>query len=613
MELINELRRCEYLSALLERPSEKIMKNSLGINNYLAKATDPRLLQSTPLFLFISLTSFIHVISSIDLEFSDFEIRIPLTIISVIPAIGLIFITHKINFKNLNTRIFSIIAAYSIGGFLRGLILEFGLFWLDVLPAGANNFRIYSGITIIAFSAGIVSYTWASLDDVQKDIQNLNVETLSLKQVSDNLALEIEEKDFKNSLDSFLEITQKLSILFENSTTIEKTQLENLVNKVVRPLSREYAPTGILKKTNPLPDAKLTLSAIWRLFDPVRHIPSSGYLSVILAISASLPVFSLYGFRKGLEVALVVVIALALSLVLILPLLKSQLGKFSSPWREVFLTLGFVAIAIPPAFGTTFVLSDTPNPDAYLLPGLIAVPVYGWIITVGRAAWQYSLRVKEQLQNTQEQLYWSIARINLLAWYKKGLIARLLHGPIQNSLQAAIMQIQAKDDARDEQVIKQVIERISTAIEDSTNPNRSTKDDLDALNIALEVWRSLADVSLDLSEESKKVLRQDPAGCAIFADTVIEACSNAIRHGSSSFVSVKGQPIDAGIEIVIIDDGSRDNTISSTGLGSEFLSACTTKFSRTRKGGQNQLVLELPLGNQPPNLRKNDLLTSNNF
>lgn len=575
---------------------------------YLERATDPRLLKKIPTLALILVTTLIHIFSSIDLEFSNFEIRIPLAVLSMVPAIFLIYLGHLVFSRTSKLKTLVIFLMYLIGGVIRGWVLETGLYELDVLTEDATAFRISTGALIVTVSAAVVSYVWSTLDDAWQSIITLHKETVNLKQSLENLASEIEAQDVEKSLNLFRRITGEISELISDSVTNKQLQLEQIVNQMIRPLSRNYAPKRILENITQVENPKITWRGVWKLFDPIRLLPSFRIVVWVLAIAAAVPVRRIYGWGTAIELGVLVMVSLYVSLFLINPIAQSAHAKFKSPLRELVMTLGFILVAIPPSIATTIALRDTKNPNAYLIAGIIAVPLFSWILTIGNAAWEYSLTLKTKLENTRDQQKWSLARLNLISWYKNGLISRLLHGPIQNSLQVAIMRVRAGDDEKaNSNVIQTIIERINQAIASATDEKRSAQSDLIAMQDALRAWESVAKVQIAENKNSELALISDPAGCAIFTDIVMEACSNAIRHGISTEVKIDYHLTDLGIELRIRDNGKWDKSFSGTGLGEELLTSCSIWFQRSHVNGLNELALELPLGNQPPKNKSGNL------
>lgn len=577
------------------------MRFSFENRPYLSRATDPRFLQKTPILIFILVTTLVHIVSSIDLEFSNFHIRIPLAIFSAIVAILFIYLAHFLGRKINRFRSGIVIASYFIGGAAKGWVLESGLYRFEILSSESINFRVTSGVLIVASSAAIISIVWSSVIDAWSDVSNLQKETATLKEISKNLVKDIDDKDLEQESLVFNEITRKISAIAERTSSFQYGEIEQLVNQVIRPLSRDFAPASINHQIEPINTPNISWNGLWQLLDPIKHIPTFRISTFLIALIAAAPVRQLYGWMTAIELALVVMVSLYISIFLFKPVLEKFLTRVSPPLSVIITTFGFVVFAIPPSIATTFALADTPNPQAYLVPGLITVPLFGWLLTIGNAAWEYSIEIKTELEATRDQLRWSIARINLVSWYKKGLISRLLHGPIQNSLQVALLQIRAGDDDQNSQkIVKNTIKKIEQAINESLNNGRSTKTDLMAMNEALDTWRSVANVEISMQDLSDSKLMQDTAGCAILTDIVIEACSNAIRHGACKSFKVTYDFTKSGIELHIFDDGKWNKSRSDAGLGEKLLASCTIWMDRKNDKGWNELSLELPLGASPP-------------
>ena len=576
------------------------MKRTARARRVLAGATDPRLLEATPQVALLALTTFIHLASSIDLESSDFHIRIPLAVISMIPAVLLFWCAHYVANKFRLNRTVVVLTSYAVGGALRGWILEQGLNSFGLLP-DLSAYRLLSGIIIVFSAAGSISYAWSTISDARNAIVSLYRQTESLQQTMQEVADEVGARDLEQTVAMGRQITNELLALTRDISGFDRGKLEHLVHQVVRPLSRELAPTTDLHQKIVVTEPQVSLRRVLNMLDPIRHLPSPGTAGTALTLAAAAPVISLYGWRTATTLVMLLVPSLAVSVYLLYPLGRKTLSNIRSPFQELLITVGFVAVALLPAYATTIALADTPNPQAYVLSGIITIPVFGWIAVIGKAAWEYSQNVQVELATTRDQLRWSIARLNVLSWYHRGLIARLLHGPVQNSLQVALMQIQSGDqDGGSPEIIHDVIERIDQAITDATNATQSAKSDLLGMEDALNSWRSIAEVQLVRDNEVESALMQDPAGCAILADIIIETCSNAIRHGGATTLRFDHHLTQAGVELRLIDNGTWNKSVTISGLGTELMSSCAITLTRTHDHGANELIIELPLGNQPP-------------
>lgn len=566
------------------------------LSRELSHITDPRILEPAPVLLLVSLTVLVHIVASIDLGNANLLIRIPIAIISMLPAILAIWLGHIVAKKFENRKIVLVLIAYVIGGAFRGWLLEYELFVVGILAEEANAFRVTSGALIVTACAAIVSYVWSTIRDAQQSLNSIHRESIQLTQVLERMKIEVIEQDVERSLNLLKRITSSLSEVVNYSTASQRNELERLVDQVVRPLSKNLAPLSVQHEMQPIVDPKLSWRGVWKLLDPVRHLPSFRNSIIVLAIVSAAPVRNIYGWATAIELVAWVATTLSISILLIYPFAHRFLNEVKSPTRELMMTIGFVAVAIPAAFATTLALSDTPNPNAYVIPGLITIPIYGWLLTLGNAARDYSRSVETQLVHTRNDLRWALARLNLLSWNKDGLFSRLLHGPIQNSIQVAILRMrEGEKSGSSQKIIEGVLKNIDDSIAATIADRKSGKIDLDTLDEALNTWREICDIQLSFDASCRAALIQDPAASAILIDIVLEACSNAIRHGKSTEILVSLRLADHGVLLKIRDNGTWDSSKTSAGLGNEILESCSIWHEITFENDWSELSLELPL------------------
>lgn len=571
------------------------------LHRTLVGATDPRIQQVTPTLILVVLTSTIHLVSSIDLATGDIPVRFPIAVLSVLPAIWLIRLAHLLVSRLSLAQVPTVIAAYVLGGSIRGWILETLLDLFNLIDPEAIRFRIFSGAIITTFAAMAISYAWSTATEARSKNHALRVEMMSLQRTLDQLAQEKRAEQVDATLSLSQRVIDELTELAVVDSTEQRNRIHYLVNDVVRPLSREHAPewaTGVTRAGN---IQQVSWPTFWKLLDVVPHLPAPLLSAIAVAVSASTPIVGLYGWRTSAELVGLLAITLFATTYLSYPIFYRVIPRLPHSLQSVGVTFGFVLVAVPPAFATVLALSNTPNPYAYFVPGLVTIPIFAWVVIIGNAARAYTMQVHKDLEHIRDQLKWSIARLNVVAWYHRGLITRLLHGPIQNSLQVALLEMQASDDGeKNFRFIENALHRIDEAIRDSQSAAGSAEHDLLAMQSAMNSWRSVAQIRLAIDAQSQSALRNDAAGCAVFTDIVLEICSNAIRHGRANKLAIESALTSAGIVIHIRENGHWHSEKSELGLGTELMVACSLRLERTSTHQENHMMLELPLGNQPP-------------
>lgn len=558
----------------------------------LESATDSRLLEKQAFIALVALTTMVHLVTSIDLGFQRLEVRLPLALLSILPLYAILWVAHRVVRKFPRSQVPLIFLAYLLGGGIRGALLERALIDFGVVNPEAVAFRIPAGITLITGSAMTISYAWSTIQDNRFRLAALESETAALQEAYALLNSRTAENQEIKSADLSREIVERVSKIGSALSTNQRDELQKLVDDVVRPLSRRFA-SNIPNWRPSQRSAEISLRRVHASLDPIKHLPPRT-VAVIAVITASIASSSaFFGWKAAIELIVLVVLGLALSMTIGYPIARRYVRNLRPPLRDLEITLGFMIMAIPPALGTRIALSETQQPRVYVVPALIAVPIFGWIIMTGNAAREQASISARELLRTRDELRWHIARINLLTWFHNGLASRLLHGPIQNAIQVGIFRIRALDNEADSGlVVRDVLSRIDEAFQRAaslspTNPK-------EACEIIAATWNGIASISTDVSDQTIDCLESDQATAGILVDLVQEACSNSIRHGGADRVQIACSTGDSLVRVVIEDNGDEFKESGLRGLGTQFLEACAVSWSRTRSDGTNRLTIDLP-------------------
>lgn len=105
-------------------------------------------------------------------------------------------------------------------------------------------------------------------------------------------------------------------------------------------------------------------------------------------------------------------------------------------------------------------------------------------------------------------------------------------------------------------------------------------------------WQGLAEIDYELIPEFSEFHSQSE----ITSQLIEEAVVNAIRHGKASKISIKALSAGSSISVFVRDNGSRQMTKTSTGLGTILLNTFTESWSLEREGDQSLLTFSIPSG-----------------
>ncbi len=545
----------------------------------------------------ISLSVFIHVLASIDVGFEQVITRILLSALAVAPMFLLIKLSLLMKIKQDFIAISLVLSAIVIGGVFRGFIIQSGLEYLQVESRAITNYRVSAGIVISLAITLITSYTWATVKEARIVLLELRKENAQLQSALSALEKEARFDESQRALELLDYIKNQVESISITSTTRQVSQLEQLVNVIIRPVSHSWARNLEAYVPALMRKPEVTLRRVWKSLDPIMHLPSPASTTLIVTVSSFIPAVGTYG--RDIAIQLGILFSLTLYLTLI-PGYHFARKFFAGPRtlkRDMLLTLLLFLLALPSSFVTVYVLRDTSYPFASFATGLITIPLICWLLMAGNSAQYQTNAIENELRGIKLQLNWLIARINLLSWFQQGVISRLLHGVIQNSIQAGLIRIQGVSDEKDKSaIIESVIQRIENAIRQFSNEEQFASAESIAIAEISKTWDGIAEVNVVIDEVSKKAIENDAASLSITVDLVHELCSNAIRHGSAKQIDFNIETTPNSVVIHMQDNGKILEQVEFSGLGTRFIESCAIQHQSQRIDGRNERLLEIPMG-----------------
>lgn len=554
-------------------------------------ATSSSVASPVPLFLVLVLTSLVHLVSSVDLGFTNLGLRLTLAAVAAIPVLITAVIVHSLTIPAL-VRPWVVLSSYLVAGAIRGALLDYGLHATGLVASDNSNYRIASGLVITAVVICLVSYSWLALRRAKESLRTVESRYRELRTVLQKLEATSAEQVEKWSLDLVEEIRLQLDELDDIAPDEAQRELSRLVEEVIRPLSQQYAQAVRTWESDPVDFSPTGKVQFWRNIQLLPTVPK--VVPPILLISvASIPsLTSLFSLMTAVEMIALVGLAFYGSFKLCFSSLGVELINRAVRLREVVLTFAIAISSIAPAAVSVFVLRNYPDPYAYVIPILAVTPVFSWVIVIGNAARERLHKLTYELSAANTQLEWSIARLNLLSWYQNGAKSRLLHGPIQNSVQVALLRLRTSDDNRGA-ILQEAKSRIGQALVAHFS-STSAEDEVQALKDVVSTWAHLANVVISIDDSTLGVLKKDLPALAILVDIIQELCSNAIRHGNAKEIRVSAS---LGIDVLFlrISEDGLNFSQSGGGLGLVLIESCSTKWERTRIDEMNRLEISLPL------------------
>ncbi len=539
-------------------------------------------------------SSLLHLLGSVELANEYPVFRFFAAAVAVIPMFLAIGIVTLINFSKVTYRVSTMLMAVFVGAGVRGYVLARLLDAQGLVQGGVWQYRVPSSVVLFGTATLVMSYGVETYLRQIKSAAALAVETSQLKEA----LIRIQNHSADQAIEQLENITQnivgELEYIQLQPTDKHVDAIQNLLQDQVRPLTRDLAESVSEWKPPVIPTVKKTLPELWKNANPLNYLPSPWIASVVLITIIPSAIYA-FGWVEAVQAFFVGVIALQITLRIGVRLMRRTLKGFAGWRREVAITIGFVVISAAATLAITVTLLDSTNPTLYVIPGLVFPPIFSWLVVLTRVLWNETLKQEQQLRLVRTDLAWALARINLLNWFNNGLLARLLHGPIQNSLHASVIRLK---DANSQISIEKILEDLRQRILDATSQLSDPASNPHELRLQLQdigsVWQSICNVTFVLDKNAEIRLHHDLPAAAIMSDLALEVCSNAIRHGGAKNVSLHITSHAREIKLTVEDDGKPREPGKSVGVGSRFVDTCSTSWKYRRAGSKNRLVVGIP-------------------
>lgn len=232
----------------------------------------------------------------------------------------------------------------------------------------------------------------------------------------------------------------------------------------------------------------------------------------------------------------------------------------------------------------------------FLISNALFTPVVGWALLLTQAVSASHRADQEELTCLESRLEWEVARCNAMLRGQRRQLARVLHGPVQAALNAALVRVEriAGPDVG-EHIAAEVTTSVGQALAQLTVSGEP------GVNLAVTIqrtqglWRGVCDVRVMDPSHQVLAVQADPVAAQAIADIVTEGCSNAVRHGRATTVTVQlSRPHADVIRVRITDDGSGLGRDTQAGLGTAMLQAATLSWRRTSDPAGTILQADVP-------------------
>lgn len=571
------------------------MRHSKFADHFLVPATSRAVLSWPVIASTIFASTTIQIFGSPDLENTLFFFRILTASAAVIPMFLLIAIVQVIPFRNKRVRISAVLLSYIFGGALRGLSVIIFLEGSNILEDGNKWFRVPTSALIMSVEVALATFASANFQHHRESTQKLREENKHLHRILSQLERENKATTLRQIQQISTDIVQQLRNIKLSTTDSEVDDLQKILKSYIKPLTKSHsAETLNLTISKDEVNNKFD-KARWRDFNLIENLPSVWW-NVIAALMPFPTATHFFGLKTAVIHSLFIFVILVPCTWLLHSALKRNARSLRSPWRELLITFGYLSVAVAAALSSYTSLYNSSNPDFYAVTTLLIYPLFSWAITIGISLQEHVMAQEVRLKKMRDDLAWAVARVNLIDWFNKGLIARLLHGPIQNSLQAASIRLQESALQDTERVIEELSQRMSEIAPMIESETLMAPDLSKSLSELIELWADLAKIEIFVDQTVQMQLGQDPPAAYITIDICQEICSNAIRHANALNIEIKIFSNEREITISMVDGGNPRIGNSEFGIGTEFLSTCSINWRYLRTSdSKNLLEIVIPI------------------
>lgn len=381
--------------------------------------------------------------------------------------------------------------------------------------------------------------------------------------------------------------------------------LRAIAAEVVHPMSRmlaDAAPKLRFVEPNSAP-SRFQVRAF--LADATRGRPLSPLLTTVLFLAFTIP-FCLINFNPGFAL-LVTVIAGVLTYTTLMmsnAIYTRVSATYTIPARLALLALLVVASCALVVLPSLLLFARYPDLVYQIMLASAALLVVLSITAVcAHGARQLDQRIVGQLEEAAVQLERASARAHCLNWQEHRSLARAMHGPVQNAIWGAVLQLERSLERGnvDPELLGELQAQVLDSLVLSEGPSQSGKHVTAALEALALTWAGACDISWVIEEAADAGLAADPLASFAAREITTEACWNAIRHGHATSVRADLALVDTDtIRVLVVDNGAVEPPSSALGVGTAMIQDMSLCWERTREGGLTTFQADIALEVGPP-------------
>lgn len=443
----------------------------------------------------------------------------------------------------------------------------------------------------------VIAYLVASAREFSEQNQLLakSVDALLLAQRDVLIRLSQRQQSLIRSIQSQLQ--SALSTLSGNDAIHDAVTLRAVIDDVVRPLSHRLGRdfTSELAADIPAQSSRIEFRELLR-----RTIRDNPFHPAWFVLWSSLSILATMASYVG---AMAVPLTLVISALCYLLLTCSRyLWRFvpqatPSTVRIVIISLAPIVLSLMTG---AFLASVAKLPSIDKQPAIFGYYfTVIWVIALVTTSRQMLREANIELTEVNSALKRQLVTENAEARMFEESVSRVLHGPVQDAVAAALLRVQQLPAGTplglDETT--QIRRPIEDALTLLNEPRSSAKSVAESLAMLTELWGGVVTITLDLDDQAISTISASERTNSTVVELLREAISNAIRHGDASevHVSVALSESKTDAYLRVSNNGALLGKHTQDGIGTKLFDDLTLNWNRRNRESEVVLEATVPL------------------
>lgn len=521
--------------------------------------------------------------------------RLGVVVCSQIAMWTVILLAHGTALRDPASPRWRIAAVFVAAGAARGAAIGLANEAFGVTSSAELAFRMANGAVVMTFVLIVSAVVADAVAEHRVRLAEAMAEQARLDAIRRDFADDIARhwEDVANRVAQDLYATA-IGVTFDApDDSVER--LRSAAQEIVRPLSHRLAASP---EPVEMPTIAVRNVIDWRHL--LRDATAPGCVAPmqwawLFALFGSVYAIHTFGLIRGIAGLAAAVVAVMAAGAVVGRVYDLLARGVPGVWRVplLFIALGLTASVGVLAARTAVGDHRYQNVLWIIVPYIVA---FGWVWALARAALLERQRAVLQLEEINQQLSWEIARANDVQWQRQRALARALHGPVQAALNAGVLRLDAA--IRGGLLSDNLVAKVRASIDESLlalvdAAPESVDLQREFAGIA-RTWEGVCTIETEASPVVLASLELDPFCAGTVLDVVVEACSNAVRHGSATWIRVCLSALNERTVEVRVDDNGHGTERTSSGLGTLMLNDLAVSWSRSRTAEGTALVAALP-------------------